>query len=130
MLAHTQPTADAAEARHVAPLRARSHRSTEVDLLWIAKQLGIVHHAQRTIIAKVRLLAEQSAFPLPKTPRFVNGERLRGAQSIDARSIWDRDTVELWLDDDRPPADAAAAVAMRRTNVAEEMNRRALQLVA
>lgn len=128
MLAFANQVAPAAEP--TISVRARPHRRTEVDLLWIAKELGIVHHTPRTIIAKVRLLAEQSGFPLPKSPRFVNGERLRGPQSIDARSIWDRDPVELWLDDDRPPPETVATTAARRSNVVEQLRERALQLVA
>jgi hypothetical protein len=124
MLALAHTVAPAAE-----PLRARQHRRTEVDLLWIAGQLGLTHHAPRTIIAKVRLLAEQSGFPLPKTPRFVAGVRKTGAEAIDARSIWDRDPVERWLEDDRPPAESAALTQLRRNNVAEEMGRRAQGLV-
>jgi hypothetical protein len=124
------PATDAAMPR--GPVRGRWHRAhSEVDLLWIAGKLGLLHYKERrTIIAKVRLLAEQSNFPLPKNPRFVSGKRITGAQSIDANSIWDRDPVDLWLDGDRPPAESAALVTQRRTDVAEEMRARALQLVA
>lgn len=114
------------------PLRARAHRSAEVDLLWIARRLGLLHLRPRAIVAKVRLLAGQRLhpFPLPKNPRFVKGERQQGAASIDARSLWDRDTVERWFEDDLPPVESAALVQVRRSAVAEEMTRRALQLVA
>lgn len=112
------------------PIRSRPHRKSEVDLCWIAGQLALLHHAPRTIVAKVRLLADKAGFPLPKNPRFVGGERKTGTQAIDARSIWDRDAVERWLEDDRPPAESAALVAIRRSSVAEEMGKRALQLVA
>jgi hypothetical protein len=112
------------------PLASRQHRASEVDLLWIAGQLGLVHHERRTIIAKVRLLAEKAGFPLPKNPRFVKGTRITGPLAIDARSIWDRDPVERWIEDDRPPAETAAAIALRRTAVAEQMATRALSLVA
>jgi hypothetical protein len=111
------------------PLRARPHRPTEVDLCWIARRLGLVDNERRTIIDKVRRLAEHSGFPLPKRPRFVKGIRITGPMSIDAFSIWDRDPVERWLEDDLPPAESAALAARRRSTVAEEMGKRALQLV-
>lgn len=110
-------------------LRARQHRRTEVDLLWIAKQLGLTHHKSRTIVAKVRLLAQHSGFPLPKTPRFVGAERKTGADAIEVRSIWDRDPVELWLENDRPPAETAAVVQLRQSTTAAEMARRTADLV-
>jgi hypothetical protein len=110
---------------HVA---ARPHRATEVDLCWIARRLGLLDFERRTIIGKVRLLAEQCSFPLPKNPRFVKGARHR-PEAIDAFSIWDRDPVELWIEDDRPPAESAALVAARRSTVAEEMARRASNIV-
>jgi hypothetical protein len=110
-------------------LRSRAHRSTEVDLVWIARKLGLVDATARTIIKHVRALAAGSGFPLPKRPRFVKGQRITGPDCIDARSIWDRDAVEAWFEDDLPPAGAAALAAARRSTVAVELDRRALELV-
>jgi hypothetical protein len=109
-------------------LRAQPHRATEVDLLWIAARLGLLHRPPRTIVEKVRALAEAAHFPLPKTPRFVKAVRITGPLSIDTRSIWDRDPVEAWLEDDRPPAEGAALVAVRQSAAREEMAKRAAQL--
>lgn len=111
-------------------VRARPHRATEVDLCWIARRLGLLDNERRTIIDKVRRLAEHHHFPLPKRPRFVKGVRVTGHLSIDAFSIWDRDPVERWIEDDLPPAESAALVATRRTGAREEMRERALSLVA
>lgn len=104
-------------------------RRGEVDLVWIARELSLLRHEQRTIIAKLRLLAERCHFPLPKNPRFVKGARITGPDSIHARSVWDRDPVELWLENDRPPPEAAAIGQLRRNAAAEEMDRRASGLV-
>jgi hypothetical protein len=104
-------------------------RPGEVNLCFVARRLGIIDQAPRTIIAKVRLLAANCGFPLPKTPRFVKGARLTGPDSIHAGSIWDRDPVECWFEDDRPPPEAAAAALVRRNAAAEEMARRAHGLV-
>jgi hypothetical protein len=115
------------------PVTPRQCRSTEVDLHWIAKQLGMANRPRRAVIDRVRALADPRSpapFPLPKTPRFKAGERITGPRSIDAHSIWDRDPVEIWFEDDRPPAESASLVAIRRSNVAEQLSARALQLVA
>jgi hypothetical protein len=112
-----------------ADLRRRSHRSTEVDLCWIARQLGLLDRSRRTIIDKVRSLAARSGFPLPKNPRIVKGERITGPNSIDAYSIWNRDAVELWIENDRPPPEGVAAALVRRNAAADEMARRASNLI-
>jgi hypothetical protein len=106
------------------------HRRREVDLAWVARELGLLGNERRTIINKLRLLAEHNGFPLPKRPRFVGATRITGPKSICALSVWDRDPVERWLEDDRPPAESAALATIRRGAAAEEMARRALQLVA
>lgn len=105
-------------------------RATELTLLDVARELGLAHRSRRTTIAKVRLLAGQSGFPLPKNPRFVLGVRQTGKDSIDAFSIWDRDQVLIWLDNDRPPPEAAARAADRQLTVRAEMGKRAFELVA
>lgn len=130
---HAVSLIPSAGPRPVAPenlrVAARRCRVGEVDLLWIATQLGLANRNRRTIIAKLRLLVA-SGLPLPKNPRFVKGERQLGADAIDAHSIWDRDAVERWLENDRPPAESPALTVARRTDVAEQMRSRALQLVA
>lgn len=108
----------------------RPCRANEINLTAIARRLGLVDRQPRAIIRRVRLLAADYGFPLPKTPRFINGVRITGADSIDARSIWDRDAVDLWFEDDRPPMEAAAAVHARQAAVRDSMRERALQLVA
>lgn len=110
-------------------IQRRTHRSTEVDLCFIAGRLGLMQRPRRTIVEKVRVLAEHHGFPLPKTPRIVKGVRILGPRAIDAFSIWDRDAVELWLEGDRPPEDSAAAIVVRRSAVRAEMGKRAQGLV-
>jgi hypothetical protein len=110
-------------------LRSRTTRQTEVDLCWIARRLGLLDNERRTIIDKVRRLAEHHGFPLPKRPRFVRGVRILGPRSIDAYSVWDRDPVERWIEDDRPPAESAALAAVRKHTVRHELSSRAARLV-
>jgi hypothetical protein len=98
----------------IAPLlrRRRQHRAQppsplncEADLCFVARRLGLIDNERRTIIDKVRRLAERHGFPLPKRPRFVRASASPGICSIDAFSIWDRDAVERWLEGDLPPAE-------------------------
>lgn len=110
-------------------VRSRPHRATEADLCFVARRLGLIDNAPRTIIDKVRRLAERHGFPLPKRPRFVRGVRVTGHMSIDAFSIWDRDAVERWLEGDLPPAENAAIAFARKASVRHEMGKRALTLV-
>ena len=111
-------------------LDARPYRHNEVLLPHIARRLGLADRPRRYIIARVRLLAKDHGFPLPKNPRFVNGQRLTGPASIDARSVWDKDAVDCWFEHDRPPVETAGLVAARREAVAADMRDRALRLVS
>lgn len=110
-------------------VRSRPHRSCEADLCFVARRLGWLDRPRRTIIVKLRHLAEHNHFPLPKTPRFIKGARVTGPRSIDAFSIWDRDSVERWLEGDLPPAESAALAFARKASVRHEMGQRALSLV-
>lgn len=116
-------------AQDPAPLRSRPCRSGEANLSYVARRAGLLDFEPRAIIAKLRLLATRSGFPLPKTPRFVKGVRVTGPDCIHAYSIWDKDAVDQWFDDDRPPAESAALGFARRNAAAEEMARRAQGLV-
>lgn len=111
-------------------IRDRACRASEVDVAWIARQLGIADRPPRTIIARIRVLAERCSFPLPKTPRFFMGARVRGPASIDAFSIWDKDPVERWLEDDLPPTTAAASVVELSATTRSDLAARARALVA
>lgn len=114
--------------RRLAP--QRRCRANEALLTYVARRLGIIDFSARTIIAKVRLLAEHHHFPLPKNPRFVAGVRQVGPQAIDARSVWDKDAVDLWFDDDRPANESAGLAIARVSSARDELQRRALALVA
>lgn len=103
--------------------------SSEVLLPYIARRLGIVHQLPRTIVKKVRLLADKAGFPLPKTPRFVGAVRMTGANAIDARSVWDRDAVDLWFEGDRPRAETQGMALARQSAARAEMAKRGLQLL-
>ncbi|WP_414902481.1 hypothetical protein ACMT1E_04425 [Sphingomonas flavalba] len=93
----------------------------DIDLHGVARRLGMEGRERRTIIMTVRRLIDRHGFPWPKTPRFLRGQRLFGAGAVTAYSIWSRDAVDQWFDDDLPPAMLAAGDARRRA-----MTRRAL----
>lgn len=111
-------------------LRQRPCRPNEYTLAAIARKLGMVDRPRRSIIDRIRLLATTQGFPLPKTPRFVAGIRQSGPRAIDAFSIWDKDAVDLWFENDLPPHESRERAAARRAAVSVEMGRRALLLVA
>jgi hypothetical protein len=79
----------------------------------VAGPLGLGHFAIRTIIEKLRLLAEHDGMPLPRTPRFVDGRQLQGPFAIHAHSRWDAGEFDAWLHGRHPGAPAVAANAVR-----------------
>lgn len=109
-------------------VRARACRPSEIDLAGIARRLGMADWRVRRIIARLRQLADRAGFPLPKTPRFWGGRRVTGPSSIDAHAIWDRDAVELWLDNDLPPGAAAARAAASQAATRADLASRARKL--
>lgn len=111
-------------------LRVRPCRQNEYTMVAIARRLGMVDRPRRSIIDRIRLLVEKQGFPLPKTPRFVSGIRQFGASAIDARSIWDKDAVDIWFENDLPPHESRERITARRASVSAELGKRALLLVA
>lgn len=86
---------------------ARRTQYTPADL---AAALHLGHFSTRTIIAKLRILAETQGLPLPRTPRIVAGRAVTGPESIHLHSRWDAGEVDAWLaGGDPPPAGAALA---------------------
>lgn len=105
-------------------------RRAEIDVAGIGRLLGMAGRPARAIVATIRKLIEKHGFPHPRTPRFVKSRRLTGADAVCARSLWARDQVEQWFDDDTPPAVAARAAGAGREQVRAELAERARALVA
>lgn len=104
------PPTRAPEVPHRPPPLARALR--DMNLGQVGAELRYPGDlATRVLIANIRLLIVNEGFPLPRTPRFVKGTRLTGAQAVNARSVWDADEVRIWIDGDLPPAVAARKAA-------------------
>jgi hypothetical protein len=111
-------------------LRQLERSNSEIGLAGVAKMLGLAQRPPRAIIATVRLMIDTRGFPMPKTPRFVKGEPKLGSAAVHSESVWNRDQVEIWIDDDRPPPDAAAHGAAKREAVRAGLAARAKAIAA
>jgi hypothetical protein len=109
---------------HAAP----ALRSGDADVAFIARELRMSHRPLRAVIETVRELVRHHGFPEPRTPRFVAGRRLRGADAVWKRAVWDRDAVLRWFEHDLPPGEAAARAASQRLAVRADLAARAAQL--
>jgi len=98
---------------NVAVLHQPAHRLRQYGLADCARPLGLSEFAIRTIIEKLRLLAEHDDMPLPRTPRFVEGRKIDGPHAIHAHSRWDAGEFDAWLHGRHPAAPAVAADAVR-----------------
>jgi hypothetical protein len=105
-------------------------RAADIDVAGVGRLLRMVDRPTRAIVATIRLLVERHGFPEPRSPRFVKCRRLRGAEAVWARSLWARDEVEAWFDDDTPPAVAARTAGAAREEVRAALAERARELVA
>lgn len=76
------------------------------DFCRVARKLGLVELAPRTIVSTIRQLVDGHGFPAPLTVRLRAGQRLVGGQAVTAKSSWSADLVDAWLDRDLPPAAA------------------------
>ena len=112
-----------------APALPQLRRASDIDVAGVAAELLIANRPQRFILGMIRLLVEKEGFPPPRSPRFVVGRRLTGHDAVWARSLWDRDAVERWLDDDLPPAQAAAKAANDRAATRARLGERAKLIV-
>lgn len=112
--------------REVAALPATGGKRGEYALADVARPLGLLDRAPRTIIATLRQLAKHDGMPLPRTPRFVAGAMITGPDTIVKSSKWDAGEFDAWLDG-RGPVSPAPAVP---TPIREEMRLRAVQIGA
>ena len=103
---------------------------TEIGIDGIARLLGMADRPVRAIVERIRLLIEKYGFPPPKTQRFVKGVRQQGAAAVGRRSRWHRDQVEMWFENDTPPAAAAQTAGKLRDELRAQLAGRAQQLVA
>lgn len=88
-------------------------RTTGYTLADVARPLALSDFAIRTIIEKLRLLAEHDGMPLPRTPRFVDNRPIRGPRMIHANSRWDAGEFDAWLEGRHPGAPAAVNDRLR-----------------
>jgi hypothetical protein len=105
-----------------------ARRQSEINLAGLALKLGMADRPSRAIIETVRKLVDRHGFPPPKTPRFRAGKRLTGGQAVHAGSIWWRDPVEQWFDDDLPPGQAALCAVARATATRADLANRARRI--
>jgi hypothetical protein len=112
----------------LAPL-ATPRRASDIDVAGVAELLFMARRPPRFIVAMIRLLVEKEGFPAPRSLRFVAGRRMTGADAVWTRSIWERDAVERWLDEDLPPTQAAAKAANDRAATRTRLGERAKLIV-
>lgn len=93
------------------PLPQTGGRRGEYAIADIARELSLLHRSIRTIVDTLRALAKDAGMPLPRTPRVLKGEVVRGPRSICKDSRWDAAEIDAWLDDRPPTAPAGAARA-------------------
>lgn len=92
-----------------AGLPTTAGRFGEYALGDIARVLRLSHFDPRTIIQKLRVLADQRGMPLPRTPRIVRGRTCAGPDSIYRRSRWDAGEFDAWISDFDPDGGTRAA---------------------
>ncbi|QQN75026.1 hypothetical protein [Croceicoccus sp. YJ47] len=112
------------------PARAFRSRPRNYRLSDMARLLGMEDNHPRTIIERLRLLAEQMGLPLPRNPRIYRGKIQRGAMAIGAKSQWDAAAVEHWLDRPTCPPGGAAKAPPAPSNLRAVMADRAQKLAA
>jgi hypothetical protein len=106
------------------PVRSRAMRPGGYTIADVARPLGLLDFAIRTIIEKLRLLAEHDGMPLPRTPRIVDGRPMRGPRAIHYHSRWDAGEFDAWLYGRHPGAPASSELPVPGA-LRDEMQRRA-----
>lgn len=96
------------------PLPACQPRRREYALGDMVELLALDDLEQRTVIDRLRKLADQSGLPLPKNTRQWAGRIMRGSKVICAASRWCALAVDAWLDGQGPHG----GTAMPATGVA------------
>jgi hypothetical protein len=112
----------------IGSLPATGGRRGEYALGDVARDLSLSHFAVRSIIAKLRALAEHDGMPLPRTPRVVEGRAVTGPDSIYCRSRWDAGEFDAWLDSRSPSGPAAAGMPHLAPPIRAAMQQRALEI--
>lgn len=116
----SHPPADAAPQ----VIRRGVARPRVYSVAEVADQLAMFGEARGTIIAKLRLLARDQGFPLPRNPRTWAGVIQRGPSAIGSRSLWDAAAIDAWLAGEHEPNPPAAMQAPRPAPVSTEMRGR------
>lgn len=83
----------------------------EYALADVARRLGLLDFSIRTIVDKLRTLARHDGMPLPRTPRIVKSEPLRGPLVIYSRSRWNAGEFDAWLENRGPAPTTPAPLA-------------------
>jgi hypothetical protein len=121
------PESEAVAPAATGDLPLTGGRRGEYALGDVARDLKIAHfRCVRTIIEKLRVLAEHDGMPLPVTPRIERGRMIKGPRSIHMHSRWDAGEFDAWLDRRSPSGPAAAGTVPPPIRAA--MQARALEL--
>jgi len=96
----------------------------------VARALGMAHFSRRTIIDRLRMLAQHQAMPLPLTPRMVGRVPVTGPRAIHVNSRWDAAEFDAWHDGRGPAGPGAAGAMPSPSALRDTMKARALRLVA
>lgn len=80
-------------------------RPEQCGIDYIGRRLGRDRSTPETVARLVRDLIRDYGFPPPLGYRRFRGKLVRGADAVTPRSIWQRDVVDCFFEDDgTPPA--------------------------
>lgn len=109
-------------ARFIPP----AHGGRRYALRDMARKLAFENLDQRTLIAKLRLLARVDGMPLPLNPRTWGTQVFRDHRAICSQSQWDAGQVDYWLERPGPSAPATSAIPPIPPHARQDMRERAL----
>lgn len=89
-----------------------------VGLPFIRRELGRQTYGPGRLVRYVELLIGECGFP-PPLPEMVKGQLVHG---VTEHSVWRRAPVEAWIEDQLPPANAAALDARAQAAAADDMD--------
>jgi hypothetical protein len=88
----------------------------------------MLHFGARTIVDKLRVLADRDGMPLPRTPRIASGKPVHGPLVIYSKSRWDAGEFDAWIDGRGPTGGGAPVARPLAAPVRNEMAGRAAQI--